>query len=77
MEEFFLVHIFSHSDWIRRDNNSISPYSVRMRENTDQKKPFFLTTMDTRKSAIYFTMLWFRHDEITVYIIGIILRESP
>ena len=29
----FLVHIFSHSDWIR----SISPYSVRIRENTDQK----------------------------------------
>ena len=29
--EYFLVRIFSHSDWIR----SISPYSVRMRENTD------------------------------------------
>ena len=33
--EFFLVRIFPHSDWIRRD---ISPYSVQMRENTDQKK---------------------------------------
>ena len=33
--EFFLVCIFPHSDWIRRD---ISPYSVQMRENTDQKK---------------------------------------
>ena len=33
--ELFLVRIFPHSDWIERD---ISPYSVRMRENTDQKK---------------------------------------
>ena len=31
-----LVHIFSHSDWIRRDTLEISPYLVRMRENTDQ-----------------------------------------
>ena len=29
----FLVLIFPHSDWILR----ISPYSVRMREKTDQK----------------------------------------
>ena len=31
---------FPHSDWIRRDIRilRISPYSVRMRENTDQKK---------------------------------------
>ena len=29
----FLVRNFPHSDWILR----ISPYSVRMRENTDQK----------------------------------------
>ena len=45
--EFFLVRIFPHSDWIGRDalNRteygeiwSISSYSVRMRENTDQKK---------------------------------------
>ena len=34
--EFFLVRILPHLDWIRRD--SISPYSVRMRENKDQKK---------------------------------------
>ena len=34
--EFFLVRIFPHLDWIRR--RSISPYSVRMRENADQKK---------------------------------------
>ena len=31
----FLVRIFPHSDWIRRDTPS---YSARMRENTDQKK---------------------------------------
>ena len=33
---FFLVRVFPHSDWIRRD--SISLYSVGMRRNTDQKK---------------------------------------
>ena len=32
--ELFLVRIFPHSDWILR----ISPYSVQMLENTDQKK---------------------------------------
>ena len=32
----FLVHIFPHSDWIRGDQ-SISPYSARMRENINQK----------------------------------------
>ena len=45
--EFILVRIFPHSDWIGRDALirteygeiwSISSYSVRMRENTDQKK---------------------------------------
>ena len=34
--EFFLVLIFPHSDWIRR-----YPYSVRMREDTDEKKLVF------------------------------------
>ena len=29
----FLVRIFPYSDWIRRDTE----YSVRIRENTDQK----------------------------------------
>ena len=33
----FLVRIFPHSDWIRRDTKLVSPYSVWMRENTDQK----------------------------------------
>ena len=32
----FLVRIFPHSDWLRRDR-SIYLYSVRMRENADQK----------------------------------------
>ena len=43
--EFFLVRIFPHSDWIRRDTSYLSvfspnadPYSVWMWENTDQKK---------------------------------------
>ena len=38
--EFFLVRIFSLSDWIRRDTEilRISPHSVRMRENTGQLK---------------------------------------
>ena len=33
----FLVRIFPHLDWIRGDARRISPYSVRMRENTGQK----------------------------------------
>ena len=33
--ELFLVRIFPHLDGIRRDR--ISPYSVQMRENTDQE----------------------------------------
>ena len=40
-KEFFLVSIFPYSDWIRTRKNSIfgkSPYSVGIRENTDQKK---------------------------------------
>ena len=34
------VFLFPHSDWLRRDTPylRISPYSVRMWENTDQKK---------------------------------------
>ena len=41
--EFFWVRIFLHSDWIRRDTEygeilRISPYSVRMKENTNLKK---------------------------------------
>ena len=35
----FLVRIFPHSNWIRTyTTKCISPYSVRMRENTNQKK---------------------------------------
>ena len=33
--ELFLVRIFLYLDWIRRGR--ISPYSVRIQENTDQK----------------------------------------
>ena len=37
--EFFLVRIFLHSDWTEYGEIlRISLYSVRMRENTDQKK---------------------------------------
>ena len=35
--EFFLVCVFPHSDWIRRDTS----YSVRMRENIDQENSVF------------------------------------
>ena len=35
--EFFLVHIFPHLDWIWRLVHSKSLYSVKIRENTDQK----------------------------------------
>ena len=35
--EIFLVRIFLYSDWIRRFTE-LSPYSVRIQENTDQKK---------------------------------------
>ena len=40
----FLVRIFPHSDWIRRDTEKIlriSPYLVQIRENTDQNNPVF------------------------------------
>ena len=37
--KFFLVRIFFYSDWIQ----SKSPYSVRVQENTDQKKLHFWT----------------------------------
>ena len=36
----FLVRIFLHLDWIRRDT-SFSTYSVRMREDTHQKNSVF------------------------------------
>ena len=31
-----LIHIFPHSDWMQKDILRISPYSVWMRENTEQ-----------------------------------------
>ena len=38
--DVFLVRIFRHSNWVPVwiSGLSISPYSVRMRENTDQKR---------------------------------------
>ena len=36
---FFVTLIFPHSDWIRRNTlHMYSPYSARMRENTDQER---------------------------------------
>ena len=48
--ECFLVRIFPHLDWIRKIR-SICPYSVRMRENTDQRK-FRIWTL-SKVVAIY------------------------
>ena len=62
--EFFLARIFPHSDWIRRD--SISPYSVRMRENPGQKNSAFgdfsrseslIQCLDCRFIAVKFLLL--------------------
>ena len=49
--EFFLVRIFLHSDWIRRD----TLYSVRIRENTDHKKPPYLDTFHAVKETTTLT----------------------
>ena len=38
IRNFFLLCIFPHSDWSISPIRNISPYSIRMRENTDQKK---------------------------------------
>ena len=46
--ELFLVHIFSQSDWIRRDFSG--PYSVGMWENTDQKQLSIWTLFTQRNS---------------------------
>ena len=46
--ELFLVCIFPHSNWIRRD----TPYSVRMRENTDQQKFRSVSCLRTRLTKI-------------------------
>ena len=48
--EFFLVCIFQHSDCILR----IFPYSVRIREKTDQKK---LRILDTFHAVNYYYLL--------------------
>ena len=63
----FLVGIFPHSDWIRRDTVSLRiqshcgkirtriPYSVRMWENMDQKK-LRIRTLFTQKG--YIVLKW-------------------
>ena len=63
----FLVRIFPHSDWIRRDTVSLRiqsdcgkirtriPYSVRMWENMDQKK-LRIRTLFTQKG--YIVLKW-------------------
>ena len=47
----FLVRIFPHSDWLRRD---ISLYSVRMRENTDQKNSEYRFFSRSVSPAIFY-----------------------
>ena len=45
-----LVRIFQHLDWIRKDTDSISMYSVRMRENADQNNSeygYFLRSVNS------------------------------
>ena len=55
---------FPHSDWIRRDTD-YSPYSIRMRENTDQKKLCSWTFSPSErfrsfeKSSSLFYMIYF------------------
>ena len=48
--EFFLVRIFPHSDWIRRDT-----YSVQMQKNTDQKNSVFgcFSRRDCNRTIIF------------------------
>ena len=48
--EFFLVRIFSHSDWIQREILRISSYSARIREHTDFKKLRIWTLSTQRRS---------------------------
>ena len=70
--EFFLVCIFPHSDWIRRDTH-ISPYSVRMRENTDQNNSEYRSSVyrNLQKRAVRF---WSNDYEI---LYKELLLESP
>ena len=53
--ELFLVCIFLYSDWIRR----FTPYSVRIQEDTDEKKPriWTLFTQCNHRSFWHFNMI--------------------
>ena len=70
--EDILVHIFPHSDWIRREILRISPYSVQMRENTDQnnyKYRRFLRRVLWAVFSVSSTHIW-KDPTITLYDIG-------
>ena len=63
--EFFLVRIFPHSDGIR---TGISPYSVRIRENTDRKKLGIWTLFKQWYVANNWTHSNFQHtDKFLIY----------
>ena len=71
-----LVRIFTHSDWIRREVLHISPYSVRMRENTDQDNSeyghFSRSEMLTGKSKTpMHSVIWFKIDVKLILITDI------
>ena len=58
--EVILVHIFPHSDWIRRDTRTeyreiprISPYSVRMWENADQNNSEYRHFLRSNNSRFF------------------------
>ena len=51
--------IFPHSDWIRRD--TISPYSVRMRENTDTFYAIIIIIFFLKHLFVFMNYLHFRN----------------
>ena len=59
-----LVHIFSHSDWIRRDTLEISPYLVRMRENTDQNNSYYKHFLRSVNFRIELRSNWDRNTKL-------------
>ena len=46
--EFFLVRIFSHLDWIRRDTEYLSMFSPNAGKYEPEKTPYF----DTSRSKV-------------------------
>ena len=47
--EFFLVHIFSHSDWIRRDTPYLSVFSLNAGNCGPEKTPY----LDTFQAVLF------------------------